>query len=855
MRDVRGAARAWGVGVAAIAALTFLATFLALRGIESSPDAASAARLGTTQVDAAAATDHGGPPRRAHAAADAATAADDPVPDGVWRGLVVTGDNAEPVAGADVELVTVDPSARVVRWVWLEGEAAPVARATTDADGRFEFAAREGGPWYVRVARPGFATATRHAPPSDPVVLAPSVRRTIEVVDTSGAPVAGAAVAAGVDFPGEAIDATALPAFRAVTDDHGRAPIDVADGSNVFVLARGFELRAMQVERRAERVRLVLGRGAEIGGVVVDTTGAPLAGVRVFADRDESWDHQSDCTGEDGTFRFGSLDADDTSDCGLVVDVPGRVRTQANVSPGDTDVRIVVPRAGSVSGVVVGEDGAGVGGAWVTAGPAGLHTENDGVFRFESLPPGRFVLAARMAADGGTREASRLLDLAEGQVVSGVRLVLEPDPEFSYVSLRAVHSDGTPAAGMAVTVRDGDRECGSGLSGVAGEVVVRVLRPSGTVVDASATWVERQIVSSAGIARGCVTAATPTAAPVTLQVGPPPVVVPTFSDEQGRAIPAEDVRATASVGTIGAVSADVRAIAVDPGTFAVVRFAAAGRAEVDVRLDPPHPPQRDLAVVLPRECVVTGRVVQADGSPPGTKCTVQVATWAGDRWAGNEFENTAADGRFEIRGLAAGRMYAWISFDDRFRLRPIGAEIAVGAHVDLGDLVVAPLHRLDGVVAALDGTPLGGAIVEFVRDDGIEIAGDVATDAAGRFGQDVPSDLPLTLRVRRRGRATTFVGVDAGARGVHVAMPPECVVRVRSPVSWRYASFHATQSETSWEPDADEPVFVDERTIERTLRGLPAGTLVLRTDERRGAAERTVVTSPGASPVVVFGDP
>jgi hypothetical protein len=218
-----------------------------------------------------------------------------------------------------------------------------------------------------------------------------------------------------------------------------------------------------------------------IAGRVETPDGAPLADIQVAAvtkgraEWDDGRDITSTVTGIDGAFVLaglvpGKYDLKARSQYGAVVE-------EKQVAAGKADVRFVLPAPAAIEGDVVG-----FGAEFeVTAGPGGLRPRIKGTsFRFEALPPGRYIVSANSVAAGDTqavevaggetkrltlqssgeaRVDGRALDHATRQPIQDARChwhVLGADREETYFgahSLMDVRSDHEGRFSLVVPAR------------------------------------------------------------------------------------------------------------------------------------------------------------------------------------------------------------------------------------------------------------------------------------------------------------------------------------------------------------------------------------------------------------------
>lgn len=207
-----------------------------------------------------------------------------PVPAELARlaGRVVVKGGDEPVAGAQIRLRLLEPTAPPPKDTWYQGVPRPVIGpvvATTGADGTFDAQGLVSGAYDVQVIAPGCEWWTGKAQaPSDSLraelTRLGSISGRVHFAD--GSPAAGVRV-----------DCQQQETYRArtTTDDDGRFRFDDAPARGLTVWVgyqfdgTGANIRQQQVKgwkRAGEDLDIVAERGLEISGRIVDATGAPV---------------------------------------------------------------------------------------------------------------------------------------------------------------------------------------------------------------------------------------------------------------------------------------------------------------------------------------------------------------------------------------------------------------------------------------------------------------------------------------------------------------------------------------------------------------------------------------------------
>ncbi|WP_223643079.1 carboxypeptidase-like regulatory domain-containing protein [Corallococcus sp. EGB] len=350
--------------------------------------------------------------------------------------------------------------------VHLDGDTATASnqRTTTDGEGRFRFTAP--AVLHQLNAESGGAFATLDVtPPLEHVELRlqPGVFVTGTVRDDAGQPIANARVETYREDGGP-VTAEATT----VTDAGGRFLLGpTRPGPHTFrVLAPHYldvEEPARKLQQGMAPLDFTLRRAQSVEGRVVDTSGAPVAGILLslsgkLGDRDAidaGGARRSDATGHfildvkrAGT---GELSVEDPSfqPRTLAVRVPSR------------DVVVVLDRGASVSGTVTDSRGLPLRGANVTLEseaqaaeedvpykePRQALTDEQGRFHLQGIAPGTYLLGAVVRGDLMDASVSQPLTF-QAREHPDVSLRLEAGRERSGI---AVDGAGQPLADVVIT--------------------------------------------------------------------------------------------------------------------------------------------------------------------------------------------------------------------------------------------------------------------------------------------------------------------------------------------------------------------------------------------------------------------
>jgi hypothetical protein len=561
-----------------------------------------------------------------------------------------------------------------------------------------------------------------------------------------------------------------------------------------------------------------------LSGTVAATTGGPLAGVDVEISPLLT-DHEADVrllhpdpeerpvvrarTDAAGRFVVRSPAAGLYR---LVLQAPGRVPVERSPIPLVDDVELEPVSLATDAGLsvrVIDAKGHGVPDVLL-------------IVRGAALPGGWGIRArrARTGADGIARVArpeGEILDLLllapgfaaieKSGVSADLTVTLGPAERGREVALRARGAGGEPVP--AALVRCGDpfwplaRTAADGTSALRLEVGRRTVcelsaadgREKAFAVEPGAPEVEVRLDAEPPVLTGRVRDAA-TGAPVAGALVWPP------------ADPGQGAR----TGRDGSY----RLIAPDAAAFGL-RATAPGYLAGGTRVTRPEIRARRLPALTLRLAVALNGVVQSDRGAPLADVLVEASIGGADARNGlvADRRRTDAEGRFELRRLAGGRLYEVRAARPGFL--GVGAEVALPAlprALPPLHLVLAPSRPARGTVLDETGKPLAEVRVVLRRASGIALAGrtpfrlpppgergtvETTTDARGRFAfPEVPAaeiDLlagrdgftPLLSRNRRipagagpwdLGRVLLRRGVVLSGRVVDPAGRPVAQARV-----------------------------------------------------------------------------
>lgn len=590
-----------------------------------------------------------------------------------------------------------------VRGAWREGNGRSHGSAFTDEQGRFRIT-RLGPGRYKPVVRGlgyfGMApTAVRLdlGQVKDDVVIEvyPAFRVTGRVVDDKGKP----CVDGSVSLHGK----TRGGSLRSQTDAAGGVDLQGVVPGTYRVRVRCRDL--VPADRYPELTvkdrdlldqRWIVRRGETLQGVVVTSTGAPVAGAWVRAQPRDGKVRTKRTYGREQSDRRGRFEMKglraatyevtvDTRDAFYQPD-PVKVEVRTGVA---AKVRLVVEQGGTVRGKVVDEYGKPVAGVTVRA--AGrkrwdsvrrdAHTRDDGTFELTGIRPGEVRVAAykqrwtKLRGPGATDDDvhGETVTVKPGEVVE-VRLVVASQTET--IRGRVVDARGDPVTDAFV---DAERESDS--AGASARQAQRSLRKAWgrhpELTDLEGSFALRDLAEGTYTVRA-------------YRRGGGEAVVEHV--RVGTSVTLT-LRATGSVsGTLevrGATTPDHFSILVQnlrggfhrrekfyrsdgrwkiedvpPGDYIVKATAAQGTAKAEVTLKAGEH-RVGLRLHLEGRATLTGRVVAlVTGDPvPGMRVYVKPVhggDWSSYQYYGNDPQRrniTDSDGRFTIEQAPAGQVY------------------------------------------------------------------------------------------------------------------------------------------------------------------------------------------------------
>lgn len=639
-------------------------------------------------------------------------------------GRIFLGDRDHPQGNVEIELF--DPITQ------------NAAHAVSLQDGSFVVPAL--GPGTYQVSLPGFLPLTplqievgeTDVTGLEVVVVPAGSIRGVVVLDPNGAPVRLAEVSA-TNERGQV--------FTTESDDAGRYQLDTLpagtyrvavqrDGIAAAVVA-GIQLTTGQV---LSGVNLAAEMGCGIRGVVRNAAGVPLAGVLVIANHtDDTVFSESATTAADGTFVLANLKAGSYQLVAVLNGFDRSRREGVTVAAGtdSTNIQLTLNASGSVSGTatnrLTGSPAAfavvvlRLGEEVVASGHAGV----DGVYSIADAPPGTWSIST--LADGFLEHTGTLT------VVAGQLAVFSPALQpAGTLSGTARDAGGQPLANVLVAAYlDGNRQAGI-LTEADGSWRLGNL-PLGAYTISVGTLANR-----AGSVNRTLTVDEPAATA--------DLMLPTAGRVSGRVLAADGTTTLAGVAvrifrdgqeiasTLSAPDGSYSFLILSPGEYTLAAKAAARAFPLRSGVEIDNGNHLTGIDFIAGTAQLRGTVRDAAGQP-----VAGVSVFVADRSLGLGATlrfggETAADGSFQLDGLAAGNVDVMLMDGNH---ASIFAQVSVPAGngvVVSQDFTAATGTVLQGRVRdARFGRPIADAQVKVFDGTTFDLRGTASVDAEGRY--------------------------------------------------------------------------------------------------------------------------
>jgi len=327
-----------------------------------------------------------------------------------------------------------DPVGIPARWATVRAvspDGTPISRpASTGVDGRFKI-----GPLDAKTVR---VVAEHEAGIVESAEIPVSSARNLVLV-LEAVPEARGRVLDDRNrpIPRATVKATGGPAWLeriAITDDRGNFALGPTSASvrSLVVWAGGFETASVPLGGVRAGADVHLTRSRPIAGVVVDSWNRPVAGALIQACRD--YEMERTISDRTGSFQLPAT----VVGCTINARHPRFAGSEPLTIRSGAPITLHLAPGGSIEGMVLDEDSRPLASASVGFQIFGGHPVNmdllerqfdtsGGLFRFDDLPPGTYVLVAK--APDREDVTSDPIDVGPGKTVRGVPIVFAPAEE------------------------------------------------------------------------------------------------------------------------------------------------------------------------------------------------------------------------------------------------------------------------------------------------------------------------------------------------------------------------------------------------------------------------------------------
>jgi hypothetical protein len=338
-----------------------------------------------------------------------------------------------------------DPAGNPARWALVRAVSAEMPDAprmiTTGIDGSFRIARFEAKTVRIVAEHESGIVESAEVPADSAghmvLVLegAPDVHGL--VLDDGGRPITKATVK---------IDA--VPAWFeriAVTDNRGEYTLRLVPpgARSLLVWARGFETRKLALGNAPSGNDIRLTRLRPIAGVVVDPWGMPVSGARISACIGRETERA--ISNRNGTFELPAT----VVGCPVQAQHPRFSASYRFTIGNRSQITVRMLPGGAIEGMALDEKGRPLSSASVgfeslegetvdTSLVDRMFDTSGGVFRFDHLSPGTYVLVAK--APGRSNVTSEPIQVEPGRIVRGIPMVFSGESEPSG---DGEHEDGT----------------------------------------------------------------------------------------------------------------------------------------------------------------------------------------------------------------------------------------------------------------------------------------------------------------------------------------------------------------------------------------------------------------------------
>lgn len=645
-----------------------------------------------------------------------------------------------------------------------------------------------------------------------------AVTCTGKVVDAKGAPLAGATVEAFHFEPDGGRGAMYVhPVGKTVTAGDGRFGFKVLKGrvwARAVIIAhkKGLALGWANWSRRAPReLSLALGKGTVLAGTVVDKAGKPVPeaqvravlqvvgndlgtlGVRRTLRPQLPGGLLTTRTDRQGRFRLTGIPEFAMAE--LCVVAEGKARTRGSrgwrrrpeYRSGQTDIRIVLPEEGRISGMVVdkktGKPVPGVrlmaassGRWWVPSGiDEEVATGKDGRFSIRHLLAGRHFVRNLRPRIGPERWAPVQIpvDVKSGETVRGIKLELSAGGVLE-ASVRDANT-GDPIVGASVRVEVGQRsargvqettETRTGLGGVA-RMRLPPGRHSASVSAPGYRYARIPVLNGFRIIEGKTTR-------LPIELRRDSVLKGVLRDAAGKPVGGAEIVDGPFLVSYGHERGrfEVPLTAVWRDHQIIARLAERNLAGIEIVQEP----KAEVQVTLAPGARIFGRVVDPKGKPiAGAVVGTSFMDFALAPFTLSSIMSMAnREGRYGFKGLLPGRKYTLVAVMPGYGRASVQVAVpeAPKGPVQVKKIVLKLADlSISGVVVGPASRPAAGARVLANGEGQSRNLSLVWTDRKGRFTFPGLCEGRVRLWVKSDG-GHARMEIDAGATDVKIELKP-----------------------------------------------------------------------------------
>ncbi|MFC1735588.1 carboxypeptidase regulatory-like domain-containing protein [Candidatus Hydrogenedentota bacterium] len=411
---------------------------------------------------------------------------------GKFRGYVLKA-GGETVGGAPVKALHLGGWSEP-----LDLDEAPVTKTKSSPDGSFEFTHLADGSYVLFATAEGlvghgrgYVNSYYNYPQSFDIILGPAASIAGTVVGPDGGPVADAKVVPVVRKGGGQYGNDTVTSISWVpTDSAGKFVMNelVAGEYTIQARAEGFAPKSLEkVKTGTTDLRIVLTAGGRISGIVTQA-GHPAEGIKAVAVNTSGMGYGSlgkreeTTVDENGSYELSALAEGKYYVAVWGDELSAKMQTDISLSDGEHkgNVNFELVENGALSGtvfeaetgeplinvmVMCNQDGQSLSSMYFTdPDKAKVHTDLEGKYRFDSIPPGSYSVRVAKAGDfippnWDEREAARV---ESGQETTGVDIELH---RGAVAGITVRSEEGEPISMAMVSLQSTDPADRYGYSG------------------------------------------------------------------------------------------------------------------------------------------------------------------------------------------------------------------------------------------------------------------------------------------------------------------------------------------------------------------------------------------------------